>query len=228
MDEREQPTQEELRAALEQTRERQAQLRAAIAAGVRSKGIGCVTTLFVMVLAAIALTAIVSPWAFYIGSRITPMNTWEGYGKLHSSTGADYGLFLHLGSYSARRSRTNLKGFAALCTPQGITYNYGLDGRIHNVWMFTEGKQTSLSLWTPKGENPARGFDLRGEWQNGKLVLNDQGSMGRPFHADGSLDPKGSYSRTPIKGEQAQATVSFGKRFDFDELCANEIAAKGE
>jgi hypothetical protein len=58
-------------------------------------------------------------------------------------------------------------------------------------------------------------------------VLSDQGSMGKPFHADGSLDPKGNYSRTPIKGEQARVTVSFGKRSDFDELCATEIAGKG-
>jgi hypothetical protein len=224
MDERSRPSQEELRAALEQTRERQAQLRAAIAAGARSRGIGCVTTLFAMALVAIAATAIISPWAFYIGSRLTPLTNWEGYGKLHSSTGTDYGLFLHLGSYSRRRSRTNLRGFAALCTPQGVTYNYGLVGRIHDVWMFTEGKQTSLWLRTPKGEKPVRGFELRGKWQSGALVLSDAGSMGMAFHADGSLDAKGNYSRAPVKGEQAQATVVFGKRFDFDELCANEIA----
>ena len=224
MDERSRPSQEELRAALEQTRERQAQLRAAIAAGARSRGIGCVTTVFVMALAAISVTAVFSPWNFYIGGKFTPLTSWEGYGKLHSSTGAEYGLFLHLGPYPRRHSRTNLKGFAVLCTPQGVTYNYGLDGRIHDVWMFTEGKQTSLWLRTPKGEKPVRNFELRGKWQSGALVLSDVGTMGMALHADGSLNPKGSYSRAPVKGEQARVRVVFGKRFDFDELCANEIA----
>ncbi len=77
-----------------------------------------------------------------------------------------------------------------------------------------------------KGDTVNATFDLYGEWQQGKLVLEDRGSLGKPFHADGSVDPKGRYSRDPIKNERAQVTVSYGNKFDFDELCANEITKR--
>lgn len=226
MDHDNRPPIDEYRAQLERRKELQSELRAELAAGAKRQGMGCLTSLAVIILLAITMTAIISPWAFYIGGRFTPLNTWEGYGKLHSSTGADYGLFLHLGEYSRRRSRRNLTGSAALCTPQGIVYNYSLDGRIESVWLFTEAKNTSLSLSSPKNEPIKSGFELHGRWENGGLVLSDQGSMGKPFHADGSLDPRGRYTFAPLKGEHAEGTIAFGRRFDFEELCANEIGKR--
>ncbi len=224
MDQGNQPTTDEYRAELERRKELQSELRAELAAGAKRHGMGCITGLVVIILLAITVTAIFSPWAFYIGGRFTPLNTWEGYGKLHSSTGADYGLLLHLGEYSRRRSKRNLTGSAVLCTPQGITYIYAIDGRIENVWLFTEGKNTSLSLSSPKTDKVKSGFELRGRWENGALLLSDQGSLGKPFHADGSLDPRGRYTLKALKDEHAEGKIAFGKRFDFDELCANEIA----
>lgn len=193
---------------------------------------GCLGTLVGVFLAAILLTLFFSPWAFYIGNRFTPSASWEGYGRLHSSTGTDYGLYLHLSEYSrtGRHSvhSSNLRGTAALCTPLGTSYEYNLDGRIDDVWLYTEGKQTRLSLETPSGDKSKRGFELTGTWRDGRLALADQGSLGKPFHADGSLDPKGHYNPNPIKGEHAEVTVSFGSRFEFDELCANGITGKAK
>jgi hypothetical protein len=35
-----------------------------------------------------------NPWGLRIGQRWTPAMTWRGVGKLQSTTGAVYGLFL--------------------------------------------------------------------------------------------------------------------------------------
>jgi hypothetical protein len=189
-------------------------------------GMGCLGSIIGTLIAAVILIVLFAPWAFYIGGHPTPTTTWEGYGKLHSSIGADYGLYLKLSYYHVRRSRQNLSGGAALCTPQGKTLQYGIDGRIDGVWLYTEGKQTKLTLEKVKADTVNATFDLYGEWQNGRLVLNDRGSMGKPFHADGSVDPKGRYNPMPIKNEQANATISYGTKFDFDEFCANEIVKR--
>ncbi len=189
-------------------------------------GMGCLGSAIGTLIASAIIVAMFAPWAFYIGGRPTPSTSWEGYGKLHSSTGADYGLYLNLSYYHLKRSSQNLSGGALLCTPQGKTLQYGIDGRIYGVWLYTEGKQTKLALEKMKSDQINATFDLYGEWQNGKLVLTDRGSMGKPFHADGSLDPKGRYSREPLKNESANVTVSYGSKFDFDELCANEITKR--
>ena len=189
-------------------------------------GMGCLGSIIGTIIAGVIIIVLFAPWAFYIGGRPTPMTTWEGYGKLHSSTGADYGLYLKLSYYHVKRSRQNLSGGAVLCTPNGKTLQYGIDGRIDNVWLYTEGKQTKLSLEKSKTDTLNATFDLYGEWQNGRLILGDRGSMGKPFHADGSLDAKGRYNPRPNKNEQANVTVSYGTKFDFYEFCSNEITRR--
>ena len=53
------------------------------------------------------------------GWALGPALSWHGVGKLRSSSGAGYGLFMEV-TLSARRGRGhNLQGTAKLCTPQG-------------------------------------------------------------------------------------------------------------
>jgi len=204
-------------------RENAQEIRAEIVTGAKNRTIGCLGYLLGAFLAALLLTILFSPWAFYIGGRFTPTTSWEGTGTVKSSTGASYGLYLKLAHYSARRSNRNLSGTALLCTPHGETFQYNVYGWIEHAWLYTEGKHTKLDLWKVKGVPVDTSLHLQGEWQHGTLVLRDDGSLGKPFRADGSVQPKGIYGANPIKGERADVSVSYGNKFDFDELCANEI-----
>lgn len=207
-------------------RENAREIRAEIVGSAEKKSIGCLGYLLGAFLGALLTTMLFSPWAFYIGGHFSPTTSWEGSGKVNSSTGASYGLYLKLAYYSARRSSRNLSGTALLCTPQGETYQYNIYGWIEHAWLSTEGKHTKLDLWKVKGASVDTTFRLEGQWQKGELVMKDNGSLGKPFRADGSVQPKGIYAAKPIKNEQANVSVAFGSKIDFDEMCANEIVKK--
>jgi len=94
----------------------------------KRRGCGC----FGSVTGAILLTILVyvglNPWGLHIGQLWTPAMTWHGVGKLQSTTGAVYGLFLEVSPDTQYRRHTtiggsdNLRGMAKLCTPQGEIY----------------------------------------------------------------------------------------------------------
>ncbi len=42
---------------------------------------------------------VLNPWALHIGGRWTPAMTWHGVGKLQSTSGANYGLFIEVNLY---------------------------------------------------------------------------------------------------------------------------------
>jgi hypothetical protein len=163
------------------------------------------------------------PWAFNIGGRFTPWTVWSGYGKLQSSTGASYGLYVRfwLTPYHGHGAGNNLRGDALLCTPKGITYAYNLQGNIKNAWTTTDGKSTDLYLSVPQGgtQKPLRGFDLHGVWRNGELVLDDKGNMRLAFRADGSASPKGWIPRSP-SSEHAWVTLAYGDKDKLQTVCA--------
>jgi hypothetical protein len=168
------------------------------------------------------------PWAFNIGGRFTPSTVWTGYGTLHSSTGATYGLYVRfwLTPYHGRGvgGGNNLRGSAALCTPKGINYTYDLRGNIKNAWTTTEGKSTDLYLYVLKDEKPIRGFDLHGVWRNRELVLDDKGSMRLSFQPDGSVAPKGWVTHSPSP-EHASVTLAYGEKDAFDAICTSHVTS---
>ena len=207
-------------------RENAREARAEMLNSAENKTIGCLGYLLGAFLGALLLTMMFSPWAFYIGGHFSPTTSWEGSGKIKSSTGASYGIYMKLVYYSSRGSDRNLGGTALLCTPQGETFRYNVYGWIEHAWVYTEGKHTKLDLWKAKGAPVDTSFSLEGKWQQGELVLKDDGSLGKPFRADGSVQPKGIYSPNPVKNEQAEVNVAYGSKLDFDELCANEIVKK--
>lgn len=211
----------------EDFQEVQQELRTELKSEAKSQGKGClvglVGTIIGGVIGAILVTATFNPWAYYIGGRWTMFSGWEGYGKMHSSTGLEYGVYVTFEQYSTRRHSDRIRGKAVLCTPSGTTYEYDLDGHVDGAWLYTEGKQTHISLHSTKSKIDY-GFILDGVWRNGSLVLNDGGSVGKPFHADGAPDVRGRYSWNPMKTEHAEVTVNYGNRFDFDEMCNNDIS----
>jgi hypothetical protein len=192
--------------------------------------LGCLGMLLFAFVVVLLVTVGLFPWAFHIGGRFTPFTIWTGYGRLHSSDGTNYGLYLRLmlptrGGRAGNRFSNNLTGSALLCTPRGSTFPYRLSGGIHKVWLDTEGKGTDLSLRMPPNEKPDRGFDLHGVWRNGELVLDDKGSLSHAFDPGGTPSPKGRYSGVPRPGEHAGVTVAFGTQQDFEALCKNQLGA---
>ncbi|HEY6305402.1 MAG TPA: hypothetical protein VI488_02960 [Candidatus Angelobacter sp.] len=190
--------------------------------------LGCMGSLFVSIGAILVVYLGLYPWAFNIGGHFTPWTVWTGYGKLQSSTGATYGLYVRfwLTPYHGRGGGTsggdNLRGNAVLCTPKGINYTYDLRGNVKNAWTTTEGKSTYLYLNVPKDEKSIRGFDLVGVWRNGQLVLDDKGSMRLSFQPDGSVAPKGWVTRSPSP-EHASVTLAYGEKDAFDAICASHV-----
>jgi hypothetical protein len=65
-----------------------------------------------------AVTALLFPWAFFMGGKFNYFGFWQGVGKLHARSG-DYVLMVRI-EPSPRGSRvyaaSNLTGIAYLCT----------------------------------------------------------------------------------------------------------------
>jgi len=51
-----------------------------------------------------------NPWALHIGGRSTPTMTWHGVGKLQSTSGANYGLFIEVNLYVRPRRHSTIAG----------------------------------------------------------------------------------------------------------------------
>ena len=187
--------------------------------------LGCLGGLFFGVVVVILLMLALYPWAFRIGGRFTPLSVWTGYGRLHSASGANSALYVRLVFHMPRgRGGSNLRGSALLCTPQGRTYSYDLDGRLLRAWQSTEGKTTVLYLAGPQEDKSSRGFELRGVWRNGSLEMDDRGTMRRWYMPDGSLSPTSLPTHLLKPGDLAQATLSFGSKEDFEALCKSPAA----
>lgn len=160
------------------------------------------------------------PWAFNIGGRFTPWTVWNGYGKLQSSTGGSYALYMQfwLRPHRGPGASNNLQGNAILCTPKGMTYKYQLGADVKQAWSVTEGKTTYVYLYRPKGSQQLEGIDFVGVWRNGELVLDDKGSMRMSFTPDGSLAGKGWKTVSPSK-EHVWGTIGYGTEDGFQAVC---------
>jgi hypothetical protein len=132
---------------------------------------------------------IVNPWSLRVGSRWTPTFIWHGYGKLQSTTGADYLLCLrlmpHMNVSESSSDTSNLSGSAALCTPQRTIHDFEVDGTV-KAWLNADRKQMRLALSTPDGIKPSLAFRLNGDWEGQELILQDSGSLAESFHEDGT------------------------------------------
>jgi hypothetical protein len=194
--------------------------------------LGGLDWIVVMVLMAAGVLSAFSPWSFFMGGRFTPLAQWTGYGKMHSATGGDYGLFLRLAHHqsddveNAFQTTPNLRGSAILCTPQGERYEYSLEGTVRNAWLQTEGRTTGLKLLTLDRQPQPRtlglsGNDLRGVWHNGSLVLEDTG-LGSAAPVAKSKSHHGK-RRSTRNSRQVATVVSFGDISAFNDFCRNQI-----
>src|SRR5262250_2182258 len=129
--------------------------------GQQRKGCGCLSSIGGMILLVLALTVLLNPWALHIGGRPTPALTWHGIGKLHSTTGATYGIFLEVGAHLAHgRGGSNLTGTAKLCTPQGDVTPLTVDAHLKRAWLDIDGKPHTLYFRSGKDAQNKIRFEL--------------------------------------------------------------------
>jgi hypothetical protein len=187
----------------------------------------------------LALNAIFYPWAFHIGGRLHLLPWCQGWGKIRSASGRDYGLFIdfHPAQMSGASSPYGggvpaIRRWGTLCTPRGDRYSLWLGGGMDkHMGSSTEGKHTNLYLnrqpcysgfvgsWD---ERPR--LEFQGVWHNPYLVMDDQGTLDRDFDAEGTLRSDADSAR--LKGTRsAQLVLREGSPSEFERAC-REIQAR--
>jgi hypothetical protein len=183
--------------------------------------LGCFGALVFGFVVILAVTALLAPWAFHIGGRWTP-GMWWGYGKLRTTAGDEYPIFIYFYPnfrsmsrlrLNGQRPTSGLSGMGWLCSAQGVTQRLDLTGDIYGTYLNTDGNQMGIRLldWRrPFNLNHQyrRYVDLYGRWHGPELTLQDDGGWERGFHPD----PHDAKARAAI-------TFTWGSYSDFRDLC---------
>lgn len=184
---------------------------------------GCLTNILglvvLMVVIVYALAAVMSPWAFHIGGRWTPLLYWSGRGKMVTKNGT-YPLYVFFYP-SADMSRLHvdglqptggLQGSAAICLASGTIQSMKLSGTVFGGWRSTEHSLMEFRVLDRKivdvGQRQGY-FDLYGHWRGTELVMDDRGGFG------GTL-------RSGLRIDQASVTFTWSSYSDFENACATE------
>jgi hypothetical protein len=214
--------------------------------GARRGRIGCLGCLgklvfyllgFLVVgsLIVLAIDAVFMPWSFFMGGRFHLIPQWRGWGKLHSSSGRDYVLYVWFepyhpsgrGGVAMNATGPEVTGWGTLCTPRGESYQVRVAGYLErHMGASTDGKRMEMDVyrrpwyysWVGKWDERPR-LEFHGAWHNPDLVLYDHGSLDRAFNSDGTLRPANSGVWKP--GEQGvQLTLHEGAKSEFQAACA--------
>jgi hypothetical protein len=179
---------------------------------------GCLGYSGILLLVIVLIAVVGHPWALHMGGRWTPAMVWHGYGKMHSSTGADYMMWMNIGpmAMASRKSgrRDNFQGTAIVCTPQGTALTMDVFGKMSG-WLNVD--EARMLVTTQRGVRPALTFRLNGYWKGSDLFLQDNGSLADSFRADGS--PKGFAQGLRAPAENAQVSLRYGKQSEFEATC---------
>ena len=183
--------------------------------------------LFLALVFVAAVTALLYPWAFYLGGNFHILGYWQGWGKLHAKSG-DYVLFVRI-EPTSRGSRlyprSNLKGVSYLCTPRRERYRLSLGGdmRLH-LNLSTDGEPIHLymmnwPLWYGQFITDHRpSLEFRGHWHNPDLVMDDHGSISRAFQSDGAVYDGHDRNR-PYSTDNVPITFVEGSYSEFEAAC---------
>lgn len=195
---------------------------------------GCLGCLFqvglVLLLGVVLSTALVGvfyPWAFYLGGKFHIIPYWQGVGRAHAKSG-DYLVWVQFEPTprgSGMYLTSNLTGNAYVCTPRGERIPMHLGGSMRkNLNLSTDGEAISLYMnyWPALygqfiGDRRPR-LEFRGKWQNPNIVMDDHGSIGRGFTADGTVY-RGHEGGRPYMDEVVPITFVEEPRSEFDRAC---------
>ena len=146
---------------------------------------------------------------------------------MHSnSAGGDYVVYL---SFSPKTGRgmglSNVAGNGLLCTPRGETFSMSVSGDFDkNIGTDTNGRKASFYLYSRNQANRVSaktrpGLELRGQWVNPDLVLDDHGSIANNFGSDAKLYT-GNLPGSAAPGEVVTVTLHEGGKSEFESACA--------
>ena len=186
----------------------------------------CVLALLLGALLLLAIFAVFTPWAFYLGGSFHLVPGWQGWGTLHTKSG-NYVVFVRM-EPTSRGSRmypaSNLTGLGYICTPRGERFRMRLGGGMRKqLNLDTNGEHISLYMhyrpWNWQFLNDDRPhLELRGQWQNPDLVMDDHGSIPNNFEPDGSVY-RGHSPTRPYSTEGVPITLVPGSYSDFEAAC---------
>ena len=190
-----------------------------LAAPQKRRGCGCLGTISGAIVFVLLVTLLLYPWAMHMGRRWTPALTWHGVGKLQSTSGASYGLFMEVSVYMRRGGGgQNLQGTAKLCTPQGETYPLMVNGFLKRAWLDADGKPVTFYFYSLKGADPRLHFELLGAWRGQELVVEDKGNMAMSFAPDGRA--KGYLKGMNSAKENTTGTLRYVPESEFSSVCS--------
>jgi hypothetical protein len=166
--------------------------------------------LVVVVVLTIAVIGAITPWAFHMGGRFTPLY-WSGTGTLVAKTGA-YPLYVLF--YPADGSN-RLNGWGSLCISQDATIPLDLHGDVGKAWWSLDEASLAIGLSEPLSARESilagyrgGGISLTGQWHGPELVLLSSGYMSsRAF-------------RSGVNFEDASVTLRPGRKSDFKAACS--------
>jgi hypothetical protein len=194
--------------------------------GARGCLLGIVVAIVIAFVFGFGMTAIVSPWGFFMGGHFHAYPQWKGWGRLQSSTAGDFVLLLSMvPGTPARHGGPQVKGNAVLCTQRGEKYDLTISGEFENHFgLDFQGKKVWLGM--SSSSFAARNFGgdrrpklhLQGKWDNPNLVMDDWGSLSHAFEPDGSLY-KGDFKNRPNSRETVPITLNEGSKTDFEAAC---------
>ncbi len=171
-----------------------------------------------------AVTAIVAPWAFYMGGNFHVIPQWTGWGRMHSNLAGDYVLYVQISPGRPSRFGRNvphISGQGHLCTPTGERYRLRLGGDFGKPsGVDLQGKSAYLYMnnYTAFSSSTAPSLEFSGHWNNPDLVLDDHGSLTRAFDPGGQLVT--NHHMRPYVQEVVPLTLHQGNFSDFEAACS--------
>ena len=196
----------------------------------RSGCLGCLPQLLLLFLGAglvfLATIAVFAPWGFYLGGGFHILPYWQGWGVLHSKTGnyLVYAYFYPQPSGSRVLPGPSVGGTGSLCTPRGEIFRMRLGGGMRRgIGTHTDGEKIDLYMyyWPAFSGNLTAdhrpSVELRGQWKNPNIVMDDHGSIFRAFNPDGTVDR--GHSNKPYPGDITPVTLVAGSYSDFEAAC---------
>ena len=186
----------------------------------------CAVVLVLGAVLVLAATGIFYPWAFYLGGKFHIVPGWQGWGTAHTQNG-DYLLWLRFQptpSGSKMYLDTNLTGNAYVCTPRGENIRLKLGGSMRkHLNLSTDGEAISFYMyyrpWNGAFITERRPrLELRGNWRDPNLVMDDQGSITRAFQPDGTVY-RGHGPNRPYAKNSVPITLAQGPYSDFENAC---------
>lgn len=192
---------------------------------------GCITQLVLifalMAVGFVVVTAVFAPWGFYMGGKFHIVPTWQGWGTLQTKSGRYliYVYFYPRPSGSRVLPGPSVGGTAYLCSPRGEHFYMKLGGGMRRgIGLSTDGEKISLymnnhsSFYSNFTSDYRPSIELRGQWQNPNIVMDDHGSISRAFEPDGTVY-RGHGGSRPYPGEITPVTLTPGSYSDFAAAC---------